>query len=402
MNTHAQTLTPAPSTDAPSRGELPGVIERRLVNPGFRLASALRRRALRAGRSRASPASSTALGWSRRRERRGSAAITDSTASIRCRRSSARSRSGRMKRSGTTSCAQLPRLREPHLAGPHSVHRALERHDPGADEVHSGFLGDGAIESAGSEHDAGLALGSRPGSRLFHGRICVLGRLDRISRPVAPGVFQGDLSGIAAVEVPRLLRPTRFLRSSWRSNQTGTARSRDWPRRPPTSRSRSLSGVPSWLLEFFERVLERTGKSRIAEVWPQLELVVHGGVKFDPYRQSFRSLVGSNDVAFQEVYPSSEGFIAFGDPATGLLRLAFDHGIFYEFVPVDELDSPRPSRHWLGTVGAGCELRDRRLDLRGHVGSSDRRYAFGSSRLPLRSSRSPDAPATRSRPSAST
>ena len=69
---------------------------------------------------------------------------------------------------------------------------------------------------------------------------------------------------------------------------------------------------------FFERVLERTGKSTIAEVWPDLELVVHGGVKFDPYRESFRSLVGSNAVAFQEVYPSSEGFIAFGDPATGL------------------------------------------------------------------------------------
>ena len=54
--------------------------------------------------------------------------------------------------------------------------------------------------------------------------------------------------------------------------------------------------------------------------------------------------------ALQEVYPCSEGFIGFGDPATGLLRLIFDHGIFYEFIPVDELDSANPTRHWLGTV----------------------------------------------------
>ncbi len=56
---------------------------------------------------------------------------------------------------------------------------------------------------------------------------------------------------------------------------------------------------------------------------------------------------------FQEVYPSSEGFIAYGDPGTGLLRLAFDHGIFFEFIPVEEVDSPHPARHWLATVEPG-------------------------------------------------
>jgi hypothetical protein len=82
-------------------------------------------------------------------------------------------------------------------------------------------------------------------------------------------------------------------------------------------------------------------------------MVVHGGVKFDPYRESFQSILGSPAIALQEVYPCSEGFIAFGDRATGLLRLVFDHGVFYEFVPVDELDSPAPTRHWLGTVRPG-------------------------------------------------
>jgi hypothetical protein len=82
-------------------------------------------------------------------------------------------------------------------------------------------------------------------------------------------------------------------------------------------------------------------------------MVVHGGIKFDPYRTAFRSILGSSSIRLQEVYPCSEGFIAFGDPATGLLRLVHDHGVFYEFVPVGELDSSRPSRHWLGTVRTG-------------------------------------------------
>ena len=111
--------------------------------------------------------------------------------------------------------------------------------------------------------------------------------------------------------------------------------------------------MPSWLLALFQRLLDLSGKATIAEVWPSLELVVHGGVKFDPYREAFAAVLGSPRVRLQETYPCSEGFIAFGDPETDLLRLVFDHGLFYEFVPVDELDSPRPTRRWLGNVQTG-------------------------------------------------
>jgi hypothetical protein len=114
-----------------------------------------------------------------------------------------------------------------------------------------------------------------------------------------------------------------------------------------------VGGVPSWLLALFARLLELTGKSTIAEVWPGLEVVVHGGVKFDPYRSSFDEVLGDPRIRLQETYPCSEGFIAFGDPETGLLRLMYDHGIFYEFIPADEIDSPRPTRHWLGDVQVG-------------------------------------------------
>ena len=62
-------------------------------------------------------------------------------------------------------------------------------------------------------------------------------------------------------------------------------------------------------------------------------MVVHGGVKFDPYQEAFRSILGSSRVRLLETYACSEGFVAFGDPRTELLRLMYDHGVFYEFVP---------------------------------------------------------------------
>src|SRR5262249_9996877 len=171
-----------------------------------------------------------------------------------------------------------------------------------------------------------------PDSRLFLGRLFFLGGSSDLECP-APGVEQGDLSGIAAKELNALLRPYAFppldlaLEADWDRKLALLA---ERARREPIT---MVAGVPSWLLVLFQRLLEITGRSTIAEVWPTLELVVHGGVKFDPYRDAFRQVLGSERVRLQESYPCSEGFIAFGDPASGLLRLCFDHGLFYEFVP---------------------------------------------------------------------
>lgn len=195
-------------------------------------------------------------------------------------------------------------------------------------------------------------MDARPYSRLFHGRLFFLGGSTELEH-VAPGVRQGDLSGIAAREVSELLRPYTFP-------PLELALEPEWDRKLALLAEQSLrlpitlvGGVPSWLLVLFERILRLAGKSTIAEVWPTLELVVHGGVKFDPYREAFASVLGSTRVRLQETYPCSEGFLAFGDPATGLLRLVYDHAIFHEFVPVDELESSRPTRHWLGNIRAG-------------------------------------------------
>ncbi len=195
-------------------------------------------------------------------------------------------------------------------------------------------------------------MATHPSSRLFKGKVFFLGGSSDLERP-APGIAQGDLSGIVADEFNELLRPYTFP-------PLALALEPDWDRKLSLLAEKSLKepitlvgGVPSWLLVLFERLLKLSGKSTMAEVWPKLELVVHGGVKFDPYRQAFEDILGSKQIRLQETYPCSEGFIAFGDPATGLLRLVYDHRIFFEFVPLDELDSPNPTRHWLGTVQTG-------------------------------------------------
>ena len=192
-------------------------------------------------------------------------------------------------------------------------------------------------------------MADRPDSRLFHGRLFFLGGSSDLERP-APGVQQGDLSGIASKELIGLLRPYAFptlelaLEPNW-DRKLGLLAERS--RFEPIT---MIAGVPSWLLALFQRLRELTGKATMAEVWPTLELVVHGGVKFEPYRESFQQVLGNPRIRLQESYPCSEGFIAFGDPATGFLRLCYDHGIFYEFVPVDELGCANPTRHWLGNV----------------------------------------------------
>lgn len=195
-------------------------------------------------------------------------------------------------------------------------------------------------------------LAARPNSRLFGGRVFFLGGSSALDE-VAPGVRQGDLSGIAALEVNDWLRPYTFPPLELALEPNWDVKLRLLAERSLREPITLVGGVPSWLLALFQRLFELSGKSTLAEVWPTLEMVVHGGVKFDPYKEAFRSALGSDSIRLQETYPCSEGFIAFGDPETDLLRLVYDHGIFYEFIPVDELDSPNPTRHWLGDVRLG-------------------------------------------------
>ena len=198
----------------------------------------------------------------------------------------------------------------------------------------------------------GFHVLNRPQSRIFAGRNFMLGGSTDLKR-LAPGVRAGDLSGIAAAEVPWWARlrffPPRDL-----------ALLADWERKVEILAARAsgqritcIGGTPSWLLLFFERLasLHPDRPRRLASSWPELELVLHGGVNFAPYRPSFAAWLEDSHAETREIYAASEGFIAAADRgAQDGMRLMLDTGLFYEFVPVDELGRPAPRRSWIATV----------------------------------------------------
>ncbi|MBV8704118.1 MAG: GH3 auxin-responsive promoter family protein, partial [Acetobacteraceae bacterium] len=198
-------------------------------------------------------------------------------------------------------------------------------------------------------------LAARPDSRVLAGRSFVLGGSTDLVRQ-APGVQSGDLSGIAANEVPWWARPSYFP-------PRRLALVADWQRKieylAPLSLQadvRSLSGTPSWVLAFFSKLaaLRPDRPARSTSWYPDLELFVHGGVNFAPYRLQFEAIFAGSRVDMREVYPASEGFIAIADRAHDEgMRLLADNGLFLEFVPVEDIDADRPVRHWLATVECG-------------------------------------------------
>jgi GH3 auxin-responsive promoter len=195
----------------------------------------------------------------------------------------------------------------------------------------------------------------RPASRVLAGRNFVLGGSTALET-LAPGVAAGDLSGIAAASVPFWAQPYYFPRGA-------LARVTDWEektaalaRRSLAENIRSISGTPSWLLLFFERLRAESPQAgeSLNSLYPDLELITHGGVAFAPYRDRFVRLLEGSHAETREVYPASEGFVALADRAPGEgLRMLTDNGLFFELVPLEELEADKPTRHWLGNAETG-------------------------------------------------
>jgi hypothetical protein len=200
-------------------------------------------------------------------------------------------------------------------------------------------------------------LANRPDSRVLAGPTFMLGGSTGLTEE-APGVRSGDLSGIAAAEVPRWARPLVFppktlaLIADWEEKIARVAEA------SLRLDIRAISGTPSWLLLFFERLraLHPDRPPCAASYYPHLELVIHGGVNFAPYRQRFAAFLAGSPAETREVYAASEGFVAIADRGDGEgMRLLLDNGLFMEFVPVEELHSQRPTRHWIATAEPGVD-----------------------------------------------
>ena len=166
------------------------------------------------------------------------------------------------------------------------------------------------------------------------------------------GVSVGRLSGIVAHFVPSYLQKSRL--PSWETNCID-----DWETKVDAiveetlqEDMRLISGIPSWVQMYFERLQAKTGKP-ISEIFPNFSVFVYGGVNFEPYRAGFEKLMGKK-IDSVELFPASEGFIAYQDQLEdkGLLLL-LNHGIYYEFIETDKFYEENPVRHTLKTVALG-------------------------------------------------
>lgn len=192
----------------------------------------------------------------------------------------------------------------------------------------------------------------RPDSDLLTGKGLIIGGSHTIN-PLNDEAQYGDLSAVLLQNSPfwgHWLRTPHLeiaLMDEWESKIEKLAES------TIKENVTSLSGVPTWTLVLFKRILQLTGCKTIAEVWPSLELYMHGGVSFTPYRDQFASIIG-REIQYLDMYNASEGFFAAqDDPAEPGMLLFTDHGVFMEFMPVEEYGSASPRTIGLKDVEIG-------------------------------------------------
>lgn len=191
-----------------------------------------------------------------------------------------------------------------------------------------------------------------PEADLIIGKGLVIGGSHQVSQ-LNDDIYYGDLSAV-------LLQNTPFYGQWIKTPELAIALMDEWETKIEAIAQStikedvtSISGVPTWTLVLLKRILEITGKKHIKEVWPNLQLYMHGGVSFTPYREQFRKIIGE-DISYRDIYNASEGFFAAQDKedADGML-LMLDYGIYYEFMPIEEYGKEHPVTFSLDKVERG-------------------------------------------------
>ncbi len=157
------------------------------------------------------------------------------------------------------------------------------------------------------------------------------------------GIKTGRLSGIVAHHIPNYLQKNRLPSLKTNLIEDWETKVDEIVKETEKENMTLISGIPPWLIMYFEKLIERNGK-KITELFPNLQLIITGGVNFEPYREKMNELLGK-PVDTIQTFPASEGFFAFQDDYQneGLLLLT-NHGIFYEFVPLEEYGKPDAKR----------------------------------------------------------
>jgi hypothetical protein len=183
---------------------------------------------------------------------------------------------------------------------------------------------------------------NNPETQLFDGKLLTLGGSHQVNS-LSNDSYSGDLSAILMENLPFWIQlfqtPERSiaLMDEWESKIESIARATIY------ENVTNIAGVPSWTLVLLKRILEISGKSNLTEIWPNLELFVHGAVSFHPYKEQFRKLIPKADMHYLETYNASEGFFGIQDQLNSEeMLLMLDYGIYYEFIPMGEWEKENP------------------------------------------------------------
>lgn len=199
-----------------------------------------------------------------------------------------------------------------------------------------------------------LYLNNRENSEVLNGKNLAMGGSIQ-SNPVFSEEICGDISAVIMQNLPAWAQWMRTpslevaLMDKWEDKIDRMIET------TLTENVTSISGVPTWMLVLLNRILEKTGAGSISDIWPGLEVFLHGAVSFTPYREVFKKLITNPQMSYLETYNASEGFFGIQDDLglEGQMLLMLDYGIFYEFVPMEQAHDPFPKSLSLDEVEIG-------------------------------------------------
>jgi hypothetical protein len=195
-------------------------------------------------------------------------------------------------------------------------------------------------------------MAARPSSRPLAGKSFILGGSTALEE-VAPGIFAGDVSGINTKLTPVWVKRNIFPSAEQARISNWDEKLEVFSRLALDQRVTMMSGMCNWVLFMLDRIrdLKREAGRLDGPTFPELQLLIHGGVAMDIYRDRLRPHLDGAPTEMRELYPTSEGFIACADRGPGEgLRMMCDNRLFLEFIPMGEIGSERPTRHWVSNI----------------------------------------------------
>lgn len=194
---------------------------------------------------------------------------------------------------------------------------------------------------------------NRPDNKVFTGKTVVLGGSSQINS-FSSDSYYGDLSSILIRNLPFWAEFKRTPHVDVTLNPNFEQKINDIAEITIKENVTSLAGVPTWNVVLAQKILQLTGKDNLLEVWPNLELYSHGGVSFKPYIDQFKKLIPSDSMYYIENYNASEGYFGLQDQSNSdELLLMLDYGVYYEFLPTENLDDEHPETLCLHEVELG-------------------------------------------------